>query len=199
MFLLSAQNGQWPLCGLWVAALWQVSRERMRWLWNLPVRRSLILPAFLAPPVALMVAGYIASFHSRRPRVVPDARAAIVELTAMLLAMLLVQLVTVMADWRPLRRIPRKVRNVGLALVIGIPSVGGLAFVVIAKGLDPLHAPLMRFSSALPGSLYMVALAAVSLLTAVYALINKLFRESEYADKGVAKVWGSSVWPGTNA
>ena len=39
--------------------------------------------------------------------------------TKHVLAMLLGQLVTTMADWRPLRGIPRKVRNVGLALVIG--------------------------------------------------------------------------------
>ncbi len=197
-FFVGSWTGRWLLTCFFAAIMWQQSRQRMRWLWNLPVDPATLLPVFLVPQFLVMVAGYYARFHSgRKPVPVPEPRVMIVELAAFAALVLLVILCSVLFDWRRLRRIPVAVRAAGLGAVVVIPVVLGILPPLFQSwAVNPLHDALVRFAAVLPASAWLVLILALISLAILYAVTALVFRQAEYTGKTRSRVWGVDTWTG---
>jgi hypothetical protein len=196
-FFLGAMSGQWlPAC-FFVAMIWQLSRQRMRWLWNLPVNPGTVLPLFLAPPFALLAAGYWVGFHiGNHPRPIPEARVVILELAAMAGMVLLMVFFHVLFDWRRLRRIPARTRTAVLWMLVAVPTAAAVAWPLLDGRKSLARETVIRLAPLLPLSPPVLLALVLTLLAALYHFTCKIFKQAEYADKPRARVLDVEVWPG---
>lgn len=194
LFSLRVRSGEWINGGVYVPFLWLIARQKTRWLWALPVRPRLLLATIVAPILLMLTVGYFSDFHSGRyPRPMPDDRTLIVNVACMLGWALLAVLLSASLDWRRLRR---------SVIIFGPawPNMAQLILVFVGLGLRVyLRAGLsqdiaFRLSGALPASLPLATALLVSLLAAIYWAANRVFAESEFADKAITKRDLNSIW-----
>lgn len=174
--------GQWiPACFL-VMLAWLTASNKSRWLWALPIRPRTLLLAGLTPIFLPLIAGYFAGVLVRSYEAPGlDLRMQILNLAAIIGWTLLAVLFTEFLGWRRFRGISPTVRE-GVVFVLMIIPVASIALVrKLPMGFDTLaQNVLLRVSSALPGNLLAPATAAALLVAALYWVVEKVFRESEF-------------------
>jgi hypothetical protein len=203
-FAIAGFGGQWLFSSVFIAFMWYMIRERVRWLWNLPVRRSAVLPVILAPAFLLLPASYFASFHmGRHPRPVPELRMLILEVAMPLACVLAVLLLSMAPDWRRLSAIPQSARAKAFQALAYSVFVIAFAWPLVRDRFavgradphgDLARAAMLKLAPMLPESPLAVAAIALLALCALYALTLKVFCESEYSAKPQSKPEGALIW-----
>ena len=192
MILLTAGTSTWILGGFYLAALWILTWQRIRWLAVLPIHPRKMLVAVMAPVLILRAAGYYARGLTikRHPMSIPELQVQIVELATMAAFTLAIMLAASLVTWRRARRISKGVRLAWLLTLIVAGSAGGMLLLFL-----PSDGPLMfmnavrTFARWFPSAYHAAALAAAVLAT-LWLALEKVHREAEFADRPAARQEG---------
>ncbi len=166
---------------VFMAFMWLIVRTRTRWLATLPINRSVLLAAFVAPAVLVQIGGYLVGPIEPYPPPRAPFQVQVIEIASLAAATLILTLLCALFDWRRMPRVWFRVRNrwfMGL-LLFGF-WVGFMKFGI--TGLLGFTEMLRRFALSLPNGLDAAGLGAAALVL-LWLAADKVNREPEYADR----------------
>lgn len=170
---------------MFVVILWSVGRGKIGWLYALPFSRSAILSLFVLPVLLSVAAGYFTGvqFHAFSPPLVPSLRIQILHIAALLAWMLILLCYLEISDWHLFRQLPHPFSKNIWAIPISLCFAVMLIPHFMTDAERDIDFLLLRISGALPDNIFIVIAAAALPLALLYWIADKLFRESELADK----------------
>jgi hypothetical protein len=153
LFSGAGSPGGGPTACFFLAMGWLGMRPRVAWLRALPVTRRAELAMLAVPALAILTAGFL----FRGMKWVPEPHARILSLAVTLGWALATLLVLALYDWRPLSRVPFKLRGLFAVILVGVtpylwmwkhPSTAALT--TFAQYLFPASVPLSALVCAVP-------------------------------------------------
>ncbi len=171
----------------WILGVWFRNRSLIRWLGALPIRSRTVLVSIVGPLILVYLMSFCAGnllAHARHRPNIADASVQAVDLAAMLGWMLLLCLFGALYEWRPLTRVPARVRQVALAIPACVPYVMWVALKLLSHKdrLTPLvDGNLKRVAAALPANFLAAAILLAIPLTVIAWGLDRVFAETEFA------------------
>jgi hypothetical protein len=187
ILFVGALSPGWIFSFCFLILIWGMARQGTRWLEAYPVHPRIVTIAILAPILLVEAAGYYAGFHlpmGRHPlAATPELRVQVFDLAAMAAWTLAILLFYELGLWRRLRRIPSRVRATMFGAGMLIAIVGSLLLLVRPKEPTLVQDAIGHLARTLPGGLPAVLAAAALVLGAMWLALDKLCKETEYAEK----------------